>query len=96
MFHPLRDPQLQFKSEKYKLNKNMEDIIKCNIKKKKQINNKNLVTQKQEVRQVTYMLVYLYVQLYMFNLVTAFKHVVNICTFFSMYLKLLRLLQIDI
>ena len=23
MFHPLRDPQLQFKSEKYKLNKNM-------------------------------------------------------------------------
>ena len=34
MFHPLRDPQLQFKSEKYKLNKNMEDIIKCNIKKK--------------------------------------------------------------
>ena len=33
MFHPLRDPQLQFKSQKYKLNKNMEDIIKCNIKK---------------------------------------------------------------
>ena len=32
IFHPLRDPQLQFKSEKYKLNKNMEDIIKCNIK----------------------------------------------------------------
>ena len=30
MFHPLRDPQLQFKSE----NKNMEDIIKYNIKKK--------------------------------------------------------------
>ena len=58
MFHPLRDPQLQLKSEKYKLNKNMEDIIKCNIKKKKQINNKNLVTQKQEVRQVTYMLIY--------------------------------------
>ena len=57
MFYPLRGPQLQFKSEKYKLNKNMEDIIKCNIK-KKQINNKNLVTQKQEVRQVTYMLTY--------------------------------------
>ena len=55
MFHPLRDPQLQFKSEKYKLNKNMEDIIKCNIK-KTLINNKNLVTQKQEIRQVTYML----------------------------------------
>ena len=35
MFHPLRDPQLQFKSEKYKFNKNMEDIIKYNI------NNKN-------------------------------------------------------
>ena len=57
MFHPLRDPQLHFKSEKYKLNKNMEDIIKCNIKKKK-INSKNLVTQKQEIRQVTYMLTY--------------------------------------
>ena len=28
MFHPLRDPQLQFKSEKYKINKNMEDTIK--------------------------------------------------------------------
>ena len=56
MFHPLRH-QLQFKSEKYKLNKNMEDIIKCNIKKKK-MNNKNLVTQKQEVRQVAYMLNY--------------------------------------
>ena len=56
MFHPLRDPQLQYKSEKYKLNKNMEDNIKCNIKKK--INNKNLVTQKQEVRKVTYMLTY--------------------------------------
>ena len=38
MFHPLRDPQLQFKSEKYKLNKNMEDIIKCNIKKEKKLN----------------------------------------------------------
>ena len=38
MFHPLRDPQLQFKSEKYKLNKNMEDIIKCNIKKEKNLN----------------------------------------------------------
>ena len=37
MFHPLKDPQLQFKSEKYKLNKKMEDIIKCNIKKKKKI-----------------------------------------------------------
>ena len=57
MFHPLRDPQLQFKSEKYKLNKNMEDIIKHNIKKNK-INNKNLITQKQEIRQVTYMLTY--------------------------------------
>ena len=34
MFHPLKYPQLQFKSEKYKLNKNMEDIIKNNIKKK--------------------------------------------------------------
>ena len=32
MFHPLRDPQLQFKPEKYKLNKNMEYIIKYNIK----------------------------------------------------------------
>ena len=30
----------------------MEDIIKNNIKK----NNKNLITQKQEIRQVTYML----------------------------------------
>ena len=30
MFHPLRDPQLQFKSEKYELNKNIEDIIKFN------------------------------------------------------------------
>ena len=39
MFHPLRDPQLQFKIEKYKLNKNMEDIIKYNIKKK--VSNKN-------------------------------------------------------
>ena len=39
MFHPLRDPQLKFKSGKYKLNKNMEDIIKYNIKKKN--NNKN-------------------------------------------------------
>ena len=57
MFHPLRDPQLQFKSEKYKLNKNMKDIIKQNIKKNK-INNKNLITQKQEIRQVTYMLTY--------------------------------------
>ena len=55
MFYPLRDPQLQFKSEKYKLNKYMEDIIKYNIKK---INNKTLVTQKQEIRQVTYMLTY--------------------------------------
>ena len=35
MFHPLRDLQLQFKSEKYRLNKNMEDIIKNNKKKKK-------------------------------------------------------------
>ena len=33
MFHPLRDPQLQFKSEKYKLNKNVEAIIKYYIKK---------------------------------------------------------------
>ena len=60
MFHPLRDPQLQFKSEKYKLNKNMEDIRKYNIKKK--INNKiirTLVTQNQEIRQVTYMLTYI-------------------------------------
>ena len=32
MFHPLRDPKLQFKSEKYKLNKNMEDIKMYNIK----------------------------------------------------------------
>ena len=39
MFHPLRDPQLQFKSEKYKLNKNMEDIIKQNRKKKLEIVN---------------------------------------------------------
>ena len=56
MFHPLRDPQLQFKSEKYKLNKNMEDIRKYNIKRKK--NNKiirTLVTQNQEIRQVTYL-----------------------------------------
>ena len=30
MFHPLRDPQLQFESE----DKNMEDIIKYNIKNK--------------------------------------------------------------
>ena len=35
MFHPLRDPKLQFKSQKYKLNKNMEDIIKYNTKIKK-------------------------------------------------------------
>ena len=34
MFHPLRDPQLQFKSEKCKLNKKIEDIIKYNRKKK--------------------------------------------------------------
>ena len=34
MFHLLRDPQLQFKFEIYKLNKNIEDIIKYNIKKK--------------------------------------------------------------
>ena len=53
MFHPLMDLQLQFKSEKYRLNKNMEDIIKYNIKKN---NNKNLITQKQEIRQVTYMI----------------------------------------
>ena len=32
-FNPLRDLQLQFKSEKYKLNKNMEDIKKYNKKK---------------------------------------------------------------
>ena len=30
MFHPLRDPQLQFKSEKYKLKHNMEVIVKQN------------------------------------------------------------------
>ena len=42
MFHPLRDPQLQFKSEKYKLNKNMEDIIKYNLKKIQCFTNKNL------------------------------------------------------
>ena len=52
MFHPLRDPQLQFKSEKYKLNKNMKDIIKYDIKK----NNKNPCHSKKEIRQVTYML----------------------------------------
>ena len=57
MFHPLRDPQLQFKSEKYKLNKNMEDTIQCNIK-REIINNKNLVTQKQEISQITYMPTY--------------------------------------
>ena len=57
MFHPLRDLQLQFKSEKYKLNKNMEGIIKYNIKKKKLII-KSLVIQKQGIRQVTYMLTY--------------------------------------
>ena len=34
----------------------MEDIIKYNIKKK--VNNKALVTQKQEIMQVTYMLTY--------------------------------------
>ena len=34
MFHPLRVLQLQFISEKYKLNKNIEDIIKYNIKNK--------------------------------------------------------------
>ena len=56
MFHLLRDHQLQFKPEKYKLNKNMEDFIKYNIKNK--INNKILVTQKQEIRQVTYTLIY--------------------------------------
>ena len=38
MFHPLRDPQLQFKSEKYKVNKNMEDSTKQNRKKIKSIN----------------------------------------------------------
>ena len=36
MFHPLRVPQLQFISEKYKLNKNMEVITKYNIKNKVQ------------------------------------------------------------
>ena len=45
--------QLHLKSEKYKLNKNMEGIVKYNIKKKK-----TLVTQNQEIRQVTYMLFY--------------------------------------
>ena len=29
-FHPLRDLQLQFKSEKYGVKQNMENIIKCN------------------------------------------------------------------
>ena len=57
MFHPLRNPQLQFKSKKYKLNKNMEDIVKYNIQKKKH-KIKTLVTQNQEIRQVTYMLTY--------------------------------------
>ena len=39
MFHPLRDPQLQLKSEKYKLNKNMEDNIKQNKTSKLEIVN---------------------------------------------------------
>ena len=34
----------------------MEDVIKYNIKK---VNNKTLLTQKQEIRQVTYMLTYI-------------------------------------
>ena len=42
MFYPFWDPQFKFKSEKYNLNKKMEDIIKYN--KKKII--KTLVTQK--------------------------------------------------
>ena len=57
MFYPFWDPQFKFKSEKYNLNKKMEDIIKYNIKKNKYII-KTLVTQKQEIRQVTYMLTY--------------------------------------
>ena len=36
----------------------MEDIIKYNIKKKNKLKIKILATQKQEIRQVTYMLTY--------------------------------------
>ena len=38
---PLRNFQLQFKSEQYKLNKNMEDTTKKNRIKKKKIKKKN-------------------------------------------------------
>ena len=56
MFHPLRDLQLQFKSEKYRLNKNMEDIIKYNIKK---IDNKNPSYSKTR-NKTSYLYAYLY------------------------------------
>ena len=63
MFHPLRDPQLQFKSEKYKLNKIMEDIIKYNIKK---INNKNPSHSKTR-NKTSYLYAYFYTKCKTFN-----------------------------